>query len=108
MFSEYVYSDIWKELNPELSTLKFSREATGPDDPLIWAAPAGNECYDNYILFNKADRIITNWGVRPDNIEKYVTEFSGDAVSVNYRQMDTYSSVDMDIATFETIGRVTK
>jgi hypothetical protein len=124
MFSDYVYSDIWKELNPELSTLKFSREATGPDDPLIWAAPAGNECYDNYILFNKADRLITNWGVRPENIEKYVVQFSGDSVSVDYSQMETYSSkrdkisveeaieraagvADMDLDSFRTIGRVT-
>ena len=123
-FSDYVYSAVWKELNPELSTLKLSGEGTDPDDPLIWAAPAGNECYDNYILFNKADRLITNWGVRPENIEKYVVQFSGDSVSVDYSQMESYSSkrdkisveeaieraagvADMDIASFRTIGRVT-
>ena len=124
-FSDYVYNDVWKELNPELSMLKLSGENTDPDDPLIWAAPAGNECYDNYILFNKVVRIITNWGIRPENIEEYVRQFSGDAVSVDYSQMEIYSSrrddltveeaiikaegvADMDITTFRTIGRVTK
>ncbi|MBQ7600460.1 MAG: S-layer homology domain-containing protein [Clostridia bacterium] len=121
----YVYNDFWVQLNPELSRLVLRGEETDATDPLLWCAPAGNECRDNYILFNKADRLITNWGIRPENIETYVQQFCGNDVSVDYSQMETYTSrrndispeeaiemasgvVDMDVQTFITIGRVTK
>ncbi len=122
-FDSYVYNDAWKKVNPDLAGLILDCEGADPLDPMLWCAPANDVCYDNYIVFNKANRLFNNWGVRPYNIEGWVEEFSGDTITIDESQRFEYSSkrttvtieealekaqgvVDMDLARFATIGRV--
>lgn len=122
-FDSYVYNDAWKKVNPDLAGLILNCEGADPLDPMLWCAPANNVCHDNYICYNKADRLFNNWGIRPYNIENWAEVFSGDTINIDESQRFEYSSkrtdltvedalvkaegvVDMDLARFQTIGRV--
>ena len=123
-FEDYVYTDAWKKVNPDLAALKCDTKGVDPLDPMLWCAPAKNYCADNWTHFNKAERLFTNWGVRPYNIEHWAEVFNPDTIKIDNNQITTYSSkretfdlkelievtakgvVDMDWATFQTIGRI--
>ena len=123
-FDDYVYSDVWKKTNPDLAGLITSTEGQDPLNPMLYCAPANDVCHDNWIHYNKAERLFTNWGVRPYNIEDWVTKFSGDTINIDETQMSSYSSartevdlktiiegraasvIDMTWEQFLTIGRV--
>lgn len=123
-FGDYIYSDAWKKANPDLAGLILNVEGKTDTDPMYFCSPAFNECYENWIQYNKADRLFNNWGIRPYNIEEWVTVYSGDTIKINDSQMAQYSSkrteldledviknvaagvVDMDWETFQTIGRI--
>ena len=123
-FDDYVYTDVWKKTNPDLAGLITSTEGQDPLNPMLYCAPAKDVCHDNWIHYNKAERLFTNWGVRPYNIEDWVTEFSGDTINIDETQMSAYSSarqevdietllagkpgtvVDMTWERFQTIGRL--
>lgn len=120
----YVYNDTWKKLNPELSKLITSYTDADANDSLLIHAPAGNVCENNWIHYNKAERAFTNWGVKPYNIENWVSLHSTDGMKYDENQLSTYSSkreevnlkelievtaagvVDMTWERFQTIGRV--
>ncbi len=120
---EFVKTDAWKKANPDLCSLIPNCEGADPLDPMLWCAPAKDECYDNYIMYNKANRLFSNWGIRPCNIEKWVKTFSGDKMPDEYTANATYSSkrtelnieevinaaagiADMDWDRFCSIGRI--
>ena len=105
-FDDYVYSDLWKELNPELATLKTTGIGAEAGDPLVWCAPVGNKCYDNIIVFNKSERKVTNWGLRPYNVEKYVTMFCGDDVKEEtVVGVETYNSLRQTVDINELVEK---
>ena len=123
-FDDYVYNDVWKKTNPDLAGLIC--DVTGKDtmDPMLWCAPAKNYCADNYIYYNKAERLFNNWGIRPYNIEGWVEKFNPDTMHIDDDSLRTeYSSkrttldikdaveaaqgvLGMDYNTFLTIGKV--
>ena len=91
-FDEYIYSDAWKEVNPDLAGLRTTTEGAERFDPTIWCAPANLESYDNFIMYNKADRYFTRWGVKPYNIEKYILNFNPDTIEPAEMHLEQYSS----------------
>ena len=91
-FDDYIYSDAWRAVNPDLVGLKTNTEGEDKFDPMLWCAPAGLEAYDNYFIYNKADRYFTRWGIRPYNIEKYIPSFNPDSIEPAETHMKQYSS----------------
>ena len=77
---DYVYSDVWKESNPDLATAILDFAGADPYDPQVLEAPAHIVVLNNWCHFNKADRYITNWGVSPYNIETYVYRYADEGM----------------------------
>ena len=90
-FDEYIYSDAWKAVNPDLYGLKTTTEGADKFDPTLWCAPANLEAYDNFFYYNKAGRYFTRWGIRPYNVEKYIYNFNPDSIEPAEKNMVTYS-----------------
>ena len=103
-FESYIYTDTWKALNPDAWQRITDPSTTDPDDPMLWCAPSKNECYRNYIVYNKADRNFTNWGVRPYNIEPAVEKFSGDTIDTDTTGMTVYTSKRNNLTIEEAIA----
>lgn len=91
-FDDYVYTDVWKKVNPDLAGLKTNTAGVDKFDPMLWCAPAGLEAYDNYFYYNKADRYFTRWGIRPYNVERHIMEFNPDTIEPAEKNMTTYSA----------------
>ncbi len=120
-FDEYVYSPVWKEMNPDLCKIVTNAEGHDKTDKMLWNAPTGDTCYDNFIAYNKADRVFTTWGIKPYYFEPDVEVFSGEGlkysqkpdVQYSMRQPVTIEEViekavgiaDMTPERFATIGR---
>jgi len=112
-FPSYVYSSTWKKLNPDLASLKTSTVGVEIGDSLLWCAPAGCSCYDNYVVYNKADRNFINWGIRPANIETYVKLYSADGIKMNGNDladlaMTAYSSKRDNITVEQVVTELAK
>ena len=82
-FPEFIYTDLWRELNPDACQRIADPSTTDPDNPMLWCAPSKNECHDNYIMYNKFGRNFSNWGVRPYNIEPGVEKFSSETIDID-------------------------
>ena len=102
-FPDFIYTDIWRELNPDACQRIADPSTTDPDDPMLWCAPSKNECYENFIVYNKGERNFSNWGVRPYNIEPGVEKFSGDTIDTDITNIMTYSSKRTTISIEEAI-----
>ena len=100
---DYVFSDVWKELNPDFKTLKLSTEGTEKFDPTVWCSPAHLEAYDNYIFYNKVDRYFTNWGVKPYSLEKYILDYNPDSIEPAETNMMIYSSARNPLTAEEAV-----
>ena len=122
---DYAYTDVWKKMNPDLSSIITNAEGQDPNDPMLWCAPAKCTCHDNFIAYNKGNRYITNWGIKPFYIEGAAELFSGEGLKYDKLPQYTYNSkkedvdvldviekasgiADMTVERFETIGRTGK
>ncbi len=83
---DYVFSDVWKEANPDLASLKFDLTDVPADDPLGWAMPVGNIVQNNWIHYNRGERDQTQWGIAPYYIYAEVFMFSADTIDVRSNQ----------------------
>ncbi len=102
-FPDFIYTDVWKAVNPKASQRIADPSTTTDDDPLLWCAPSDNVCYGNYIVYNKAERNFTNWGVRPYNIEPAVQKFSSETINTDTTGMTTYTSKRVSMTIEEAI-----
>ena len=75
---DYVYTDAWKAVNPELSKLIVNTEGADPDDQLLYWAPANIVLRNNWCHFNKSERYFSNWGVSPYNVEPGVYRYANE------------------------------
>ncbi|MBQ7600175.1 MAG: S-layer homology domain-containing protein [Clostridia bacterium] len=95
---EYVYTDAWRAVNPDLAELIVNTEGADPGDHRLYWAPANIVVKNNWCHFNKADRYFTNWGVSPYNIEPSVYTYANEGeIDVNQgsrtnEHVSTYTS----------------
>ena len=90
---DYVYSDVWKEANPDLASLKLNLKDVPADDPLGWAMPVGNVVQSNWIHYNRGERVNNPWGVAPYYIYDEVYMFSFDTIDTNGQRSNNNMSV---------------
>ncbi|MBE6617700.1 MAG: right-handed parallel beta-helix repeat-containing protein [Ruminococcaceae bacterium] len=128
---DYIFSDVWKEANPDLASLKFDLTNVPADDPLGWAMPGDNVIKNNWCHYNKGIRDFTNWGAAPYMIQNEVFQFCGDNIDLatgakSNDNMSIYNSrretvdleklitetaagvIEIDWETFQSIGLVTE
>ncbi|MBE6627196.1 MAG: right-handed parallel beta-helix repeat-containing protein [Ruminococcaceae bacterium] len=94
---DYVYTDVWKEANPDLASVKTDLREVAADDSMGWAMPVGNVVQNNWIHYNRGDRDQTQWGVAPYYIYAEVFMFSADTIDVKQsdrsnKNMSSYNS----------------
>lgn len=90
---DYVYSDVWKEANPDLASLKLDLRNVPSDDPLGWAMPVGNVVQNNWIHYNRGERVTNPWGTAPYYIYDEVYMFSSDTIDTNRQRSNNNMSV---------------
>lgn len=128
---DYIFSDVWKEANPDLASLKFDLTDVPSDDPLGWAMPGKNTIQNNWVHFNKGVRDFTNWGAAPYSIQDIVFALCSDTIDIPVGarandNMSVYNSrrekvdleklitetaagvIEIDWETFQSIGLVTE
>ncbi len=75
---DYVYTDAWKAVNPELSQLITDRTGADPDDPLVYSAPANIIIKNNWVHYNRSQNDHSNYGTAPYNIEEYTYVYTAE------------------------------
>jgi len=88
-FDNYVHSNLWKSKNADLDSLTVTTAGVDAHDEKLWLAPVGCECFDNLVVFDKANRYDKSLGIKAYYIEPAANEFSP---NLNERQLNDRSS----------------